>query len=32
MGLASIGNSFGSLFGSTAGSGPSSIFFSKLGP
>jgi hypothetical protein len=32
MGLAPDGNELGSLFGSTDGSGPSSIFFSRLGP
>jgi len=32
MGMASDGNDLGSLFGSTNGNGPSSIFFSRLGP
>jgi hypothetical protein len=32
MGLRADGNDLGSLFGSTDGSGPSSIFFSRLGP
>lgn len=32
MGLARLGSGFASLFGSTDGSGPSSIFFSRVGP
>jgi hypothetical protein len=32
MGLTPDGNDLGSLFGSTDGSGPSSIFFSRLEP
>jgi hypothetical protein len=32
MGLTADGSGLGSLFGSTDGSGPSSIFFSRLGP